>query len=66
MKQKTSKAVSKRFKVSRKGKVRHRAVNMNHYNAKDSGNTRRRKRGDRTLSNKDAKNMKQMMPYAIR
>ncbi|MFH1769667.1 MAG: 50S ribosomal protein L35 [Parcubacteria group bacterium] len=60
---KTSKAAAKRFKVSRKGTVRHRPVNMDHYNSKDDGNTRRQKRTDKTLSDKDSKNMRKLMPY---
>ncbi|HVZ11324.1 MAG TPA: 50S ribosomal protein L35 [Candidatus Paceibacterota bacterium] len=44
---KTKKAFLKRIKISSSGKIFKRAPGQNHFNAKDSGNGTRSKRGDR-------------------
>ncbi len=47
---KTNKSYSKRFRVTRKGKIVARAKGQNHFNAKQSGNKRRAKRGQVTIT----------------
>ncbi len=42
---KTNKSYTKRIRVTRNGKLMARAKGQNHFNAKQSGNTRRGKRG---------------------
>jgi ribosomal protein L35 len=63
LKLKTSKSASKRFHVSGKGKVTHRAPNMNHFNAKDDGASRQGKRGQRLLAKANYKDIENLMPY---
>ncbi len=43
---KTRKTLAKRFRVTRKGKVERRQSGQAHFNARESGNTTRSKRGD--------------------
>ncbi len=63
LKLKTSKSASKRFSVSGKGKVSHRAPNMNHFNAKDNGASRQSKRGQRLLAKPNYKDIDNLLPY---
>jgi len=44
---KTKKALSKRIKISSTGKISKRRPHQNHFNAKESGNATRGKRGDK-------------------
>ena len=60
-KRKTIKAISKRFKITKTGKVKKRKDNQNHFNAKDSGKKTRNKRQDLTLSKSDAKIIKRII-----
>jgi large subunit ribosomal protein L35 len=60
-KQKTIKAIAKRFKVTGSGKVLKRKDNQNHFNAKDTGKTTRQKRNDMNLSETHAKNIRQLL-----
>ncbi|HEY4515922.1 MAG TPA: 50S ribosomal protein L35 [Candidatus Paceibacterota bacterium] len=52
---KTNKSYSKRFKVTKNGKIVGRRMGQNHFNAKGSGNAVRRKRGSNviTMTNTD-------------
>lgn len=50
-KMKTHKATAKRFKVTKTGKVMKRVTGQAHFNARESGNTKRNKRSMETLSN---------------
>jgi len=43
---KTHKATAKRYKVTRTGKIMKRTSGQDHFNARESGNTRRNKRSD--------------------
>ncbi len=61
---KTNKAVAKRFKVTKKKKVVKRGCGQDHFNARESGNQKRSKRLDRSLSVADAQNVKKMLPYS--
>ncbi|MFH2062531.1 MAG: 50S ribosomal protein L35 [bacterium] len=47
---KTHKALSKRFNVTRTGKVLKRAAGQDHFNSREDGGTTRGKRRDRQLS----------------
>lgn len=58
---KTIKAISKRFKITRTGKVKKIRDSQNHFNAKDTGKQTRNKRQDLTLSNSDAKVIKRII-----
>jgi large subunit ribosomal protein L35 len=60
---KTSKSASKRFKVTSKGKLEHRHARTNHFNAKQSGESRRQKRPDSILAKQNKKDIRNLMPY---
>lgn len=60
-KNKTIKAISKRFKVTKKGKVVKLKDGKNHFNAKDTGKQTRQKRNDINLSEKSGKNIKKLI-----
>ena len=68
---KTHKAVAKRFKLIRKKKVGvkttqiiKRAEGQDHFNARQTGKTRRNKRSDNTQSNTMRKTIIRSLPYA--
>lgn len=52
---KTNKSLTKRFKITKNKKVLFRPMHQDHYNANDSGNQTRRKRGVKILKGKIAK-----------
>ena len=56
-KQKTRKAVAKKFKITAKKKVLRRKSRQNHFNARQDSNQRRLKRSDLLVFGKDAKNI---------
>ena len=58
---KTSKSISKRFKVTKKGKVLKRAAGQDHFNARESGNTTRNKRRDRQMNAIYSKTIKKLL-----
>ncbi len=67
MKLKTHQATAKKIKVtgSKKNKkymTRH--AGQDHFNARETGNTTRHKRKNRTVAKMDAKNIKSLMPYS--
>lgn len=62
---KTNKSLLKRIKITGGGKVMRRPPGQNHFNAKDSGNTGRQKKGDKKVSNELAKNVKQLIHLII-
>lgn len=64
MKPKTHKALSKRVKITKNGKILKRYVGQDHYNGRDRGNTSRNKRRDVTLSTCFEKAVKQLLPHA--
>lgn len=49
-KMKTHKATAKRFKKTKTGKVMKRTAGQAHFNARETGNTRRNKRSDQVFS----------------
>lgn len=67
MKAKTHKAMAKRFvvKKSKKGiKIIKRTDGQDHFNARETGNTKRNKRSDNTMSNTMRKVITRSMPHA--
>lgn len=64
MKQKTPKAVAKRFKVTKKKKVIKRTCGQDHFNSRERGNTTRNKRSDQVASKPLSKTVRKLLPYA--
>ena len=60
-KQKTVKSLSKRFKITKTGKVKKIYQGQNHYNAKDTGKHTRNKRCPATLFKSYAKTIKKIV-----
>jgi len=60
---KTRKAVAKRFKITKTGKVMKRTGGQGHFNARETGNTKRNKRRDSQIAKVDQKNIKSFVPY---
>jgi large subunit ribosomal protein L35 len=52
---KTKKSIAKRFRVTRNGKVIHRAAGQGHFNGRESGNITRGKRTDKVLADSHTK-----------
>lgn len=63
MKQKTHKALSKRIKITKNGKVIKRKAGQDHFNSRESGKTKRNKRRDVKVTGTAAKAIKALMPY---
>ncbi len=63
MKQKTYKALAKRVKISKRGKVLKRKAGQDHFNARESGKTRRNKRRDVTMPAVVQKTIESLLPY---
>lgn len=58
---KTYKALTKRVKMTKSGKILARAKGQDHFNTTESGNTTRNKRRDKTLNKSMSKNMKKYL-----
>lgn len=63
-KTKTRKSISKRFKITKSGKVLRRATGLDHYRAKKSGKKIRKKRKWLEVSKPEAKKIKKLLKYA--
>ena len=63
---KTRKSVLKRFKITKTGKVLRRRAGLDHYQAKKSGNTKRRGRKMIEVSKPEAKKIKKLLKYTSR
>lgn len=61
---KTPKSLSKRVRITKKGKVMRRATNQNHFNSKDTGEEGRDKRTDVRLFKTDEKNVLNALHYS--
>jgi ribosomal protein L35 len=62
MKQKTRKSVLKKVRITRNGKVLTRHLGQNHYNTRETGNFKRKKRRDVRLFKTDEKNIIKALP----
>ena len=60
---KNKKAILKRFKITRAGKVLYRPAGINHFRARKSSQVKRRKKGWRELKGAFAKEIKRLVPY---
>lgn len=58
---KTNKAIAKRFKVTKKGKVLKRTAGQDHFNSREPGKVTRMKRRDRQLSESFTKTVKKLL-----
>ncbi len=58
---KTHKAISKRFKITKSGKVLKRAAGQDHFNSRESGKVTRNKRRDRQMSETFTKTIKKLV-----
>ncbi len=58
---KTRKSITKRFKITRTGKVMRRALGLNHYLSKKSGKKIRQNRGWIELPKVEAKKVKKLL-----
>lgn len=60
---KTHKATAKRIMVTKGKKLQKRKAGQDHFNARESGNTKRNKRRDISVSKSFERTMKSVMPY---
>lgn len=60
---KTRKAVSKRVKVTKSGKLKIRAGAQGHFNSRETGNKKRNKRRGKDLAKANHTNVKKALPY---
>ena len=60
---KSRKALIKKVKITKNKKITKRKAGQSHFNAKESGKTKKNKRRDVSVSKGRSKNMKQLMPY---
>ncbi len=63
MKPKTRKSVSKRFKITKRGKVLRRARGQMHYRAKKTGKQKRGLRRLKSVSKDEQKKLKKLLTY---
>jgi ribosomal protein L35 len=61
---KTNKAVSKKIKVTGRGKALRLYTRQNHFNSRETGNFGRFKKRERRLFRTDEKNALKALPYA--
>jgi len=64
MKQKTHKALAKRFKLKKSGKILKRKAGQGHFNSRENGKTRRNKRRDISLPKATAKQITKLLKNA--
>ena len=62
MKVKTHKATAKRFRVTAKGKLMKRTAGQDHFNARESGVTTRRKRRDVAIAKANVPAIRKLVP----
>ncbi|MAG44419.1 50S ribosomal protein L35 [bacterium] len=61
---KTRKSASKRFKISKSGKVLRKKIGQDHFNVKESGKKTRKKRKQQKVVKSDLNRIKKLLPYA--
>jgi ribosomal protein L35 len=54
---KTKKSITKRFKITKNKKMIRRAANQNHFNARASGNQKRKKHTTQNVHQRDVKKL---------
>jgi len=54
---KTKKSITKRFKITKNKKMIRRAANQNHFNARASGNQKRKKHATQNVHQRDVKKL---------
>lgn len=59
-KQKTHKAISKRVRITKTGKIKIRSGGQDHFNAREGGKTMRNKRKDKSISKVNRKTIKKV------
>ena len=59
---KTHKGASKRLRLTKTGKLRHRTMGQDHFNSRETGKTTKNKRRDQTL-HKTHDKLKLLIPY---
>lgn len=57
-KQRTVKVISKRVRLTKTGKIKHKRAGQDHFNARESGNTTRKKRRLGTMSKANERNIR--------
>ena len=62
-KQKTIKAVAKRFKITKTGKVMKKKAGKGHFNSREPGKVTRAKRRTTKMGESMTKNIKRFMPH---
>jgi large subunit ribosomal protein L35 len=60
----THKATAKRFRKTGRGKWMRRSAGQDHFNARESGRTTKRKRRDLGLHEADRRNVERLLPHA--
>jgi len=60
---KTIKAVAKRFRITKNGKVLKKKCGQDHYNSRESGKVTRNKRRSTQLSDAFSRNVKSFLPH---
>jgi len=60
---KTHKATAKRFTITKTKKIKQRKAGQDHFNARESGKTKRNKRRDINTDKSLNKTIKSLMPY---
>lgn len=61
---KTRKAVSKRIKVTKTGKLKIRSGAQGHFNSRETGKKTRNKRKDKDMATANHNNIKKTIPYS--
>jgi large subunit ribosomal protein L35 len=60
---KTHKATAKRFTITKTNKIKVRKAGQDHFNARETGKTKRNKRRDIDFDKTMEKTIKKLMPY---
>jgi len=61
---KTKQSVAKRFRITKNKKVMKITGGQDHFNARDTGQAKRKKRRDKEIGKQDQKNIRRFLPYA--
>lgn len=60
---KTFKALAKRVKITKNGKILKRKAGQDHFNSRETGKVRRNKRRDITMPKESAKTISLLLPH---